>query len=73
MSERTIFLMHLHLLGSSSPGDLENVCAPKRLPPSEENRYKQGGADVVLKKKKKIHLCVNIGAQTAIISKGKDG
>ena len=24
--------MHLPLPGSSSPGDLENVCSPKRLP-----------------------------------------
>lgn len=57
------------LLGSSSPGDLENVCSPKRLPPSEENSHKQGGADVV--KKKKMLLCMIIRAQAAISNKGR--
>lgn len=60
---RTRYFPHASppFLGSSSPSDLENVCSPKRLPPSEENSHKRGGADVV-KEKKKILLCMIIRA-----------
>lgn len=60
--------MHLPPLGSSSPGDLESVCSPKCLPPSEESTHKHRGVDVVLGKK--LLPCVIIGAKTANINRG---
>lgn len=60
--------MHLPPLGSSSPGDLESVCSPKCLPPSEESTRKHRGVGVVLGKK--LLLCVIIGAKTANTNKG---